>query len=34
MPRGVSDNILIIKRLIVMIKRLFNIPLIEDNPIF
>lgn len=34
MPRGVSDNILIIKRLIVMIKRFFNIPLIEDNPIF
>ena len=33
MPRGVSDNILI-KRLIVMIKRFFNIPLIEDNPIF
>ena len=24
MPRGVSDNILIIKRLIVMIKRFFN----------
>ena len=23
-----------IKRLIVMIKRFFNIPLIEDNPIF
>lgn len=34
MPRGVSDNVLIIKRLIVMIKRFFNIPLIEDNPIF
>ena len=34
MPRGVSDNILIIKRLIVMIKRFFNITLIEDNPIF
>ena len=30
MPRGVSDNILIIKRLIVMIKRFFNIPLIPQ----
>lgn len=34
MPRGVGDDILIKKRLIVMIKRFFNTPLIEDNPIF